>query len=152
MPVGLPEWENKWWSNEIQILQYKLLCYSRVLLSTIDLCMKNWGSNNIDWSWTRKSGWSIDPPDTVLPRSMLCPGPLLLLAGAWCFVHTRPYPLSSAECPLFFNFVLLFYSLYNVCHSCLEFWTVLIWMLLSVTCDDNDGPFSFSNLMRCQAS
>jgi len=32
---------------------------------------KSGGSNNIDWPRTRKSGGSVDPPDPVLPRSML---------------------------------------------------------------------------------
>jgi len=41
--------------------------------TTIDLCMKKWGSNNIDWPHTRESGGSFDPPpDPVLPRSMVC--------------------------------------------------------------------------------
>ena len=38
--------------------------------TTIDLCMKKWGSNNIDWPHTRESGGSVDPPDPLLPRSM----------------------------------------------------------------------------------
>ena len=29
--------------------------------TTIDLCMKKWGSDNIDWPHTRESGGSVDP-------------------------------------------------------------------------------------------